>query len=168
MGRYYERKLDGSLGDSFAVQQDPPVEYIDDASPEFAALALGAAKRDKAAAIAAAYAAAIARGCAHRGKVIQLDAESRGNIGALAAVAELAEEERAEWPAMLESKGWRTLDNTHLPVTPAQMLELSLAAMAQFVAIRFRASALKDALAVAATVAEVNAIDATAGWPGEA
>jgi len=37
MGRYYERKSDGSLGDSFAVQQNPPIEYIDDASPELVA-----------------------------------------------------------------------------------------------------------------------------------
>lgn len=134
-------------------------------APELALIAIGKAKREKAGAIAAAYAAAIARGCKHRGKVIQLDAESRGNISALATVAELAQGGKAQWPAMLESKGWRTLDNVHLPVTPGEMLTLSLAAMAQFVAIRFHASALKDALAAARTVADVEAIDATAGWP---
>ncbi len=144
-----------------------PDGYRAATAPELALIAIGTAKREKATAIATAYAAAIARGCKHRGKIIQLDAESRGNIGALAAVAELAEQDKAEWPAMLESKGWRTLDNTHLPVTPAQMLALSLAAMAQFVAIRFHASALKDALAAAGTVAEVEAIAATAGWPDE-
>lgn len=34
MGRYYERKLDGSLGDSFAVQQEPPAEYLEDNHPD--------------------------------------------------------------------------------------------------------------------------------------
>lgn len=133
-------------------------------APELALIAIGKAKREKAGAIAAAYAVAIARGCKHRGKVIQLDPESRGNIGALAAVAALAEQGKAEWPAMLESKGWRALDNTHLPVTAAEMLTLSLAAMAQFVAIRFHASALKDALAAARTAPDVEAIDASIGW----
>ena len=133
---------------------------------ELAARAFGRAKQAKAAEIAASYAAAIARGCTHRDKVIQLDAESRGNIGDMANLAGLviAGQAAGKWPDKLESKGWRALDNTHIPVTPEQMLELSFDAMARFVAIRFRASALKDALTAARTLAEVEAIDASSGW----
>lgn len=131
--------------------------------PSFAQIAAA-----KGRAIADAYAAAIARGALHRNKRIQIDPESRGNVGDMAQVARLVIAGEAAWPEELEAKGWRTLDNTHLPVTPQQMIALSLETMACFVAIRFRASALKDALSAAVAAKDCEALDAidpATGWP---
>lgn len=141
----------------FALPQAP--------TPTFAQLITA-----KGSAIAAAYAAAVARGYEHRGKVIQIDSESRQNIDSMALLARLVlnNVDGAEWPADLAEKGWRTLDNTHLPMTPEQMVAMSFGVSSHFVAIRFRASALKDALAaaVAAQGADaIAAIDPSTGWP---
>lgn len=134
-------------------------------APTFAQLAA-----EKGQAIAAAYAAAVGRGYRHRDKVIQIDPESRQNIDSMALLARMVinEVEDAEWPAELAEKGWRTLDNTHLPMTPTQMVAMSLAVAGHFVAIRFRASAIKDALAAAVAsrdAAALDAIDPASGWP---
>ncbi len=131
--------------------------------PSFAQIAAA-----KGRAIADAYAAAIARGAPHRNKRIQIDPESRGNVGDMAQVARLVIAGEAAWPEELEAKGWRTLDNTHLPVTPEQMVAMSLGVANHFVAIRFRASKLKDDLAAAVRAQDADAlaaIDPSAGWP---
>lgn len=169
MNRYVDKDANGKIIADFANEQFPGQEFIADGSPEADTIALARAKTVKAAEIARAYAAAIHRGATHRGKVIQIDPESRGNIGDMAKVADLVMSGKADgrWPSDLERKGWRTLDNKHLPVTPAGMIALSLDVMQHFVAIRFQASALKDALAAAQTTEDVAAVDVTTGWPGE-
>ena len=161
MGRYYERKLDGSLGDSFAVQQDPPVEYIDHASPEFAALALGTAKRDKAAAIAAAYASAIGAGLVHGSALYQIDAASQQRIAARALLARACLDGAETWP---EGFGWIAADNSRPTFTAAEFWAFAVAAQNRVTVLTLNARALKDEITAARTVAEVEAIDASSGW----
>lgn len=173
--------------DAGLVPQDRPSFIVDNANLPSAPLAawrldsngvvsvsaahqLAAAVLAKGSAIAAAYAAAVARGYEHRGKVIQIDPESRQNIDSMALLARLVlnNVDGAEWPADLAEKGWRTLDNTHLPMTPTQMVSMSFEVANHFVAIRFRASALKDALAAAVAAQDADAIaaiDPSTGWP---
>lgn len=121
------------------------------------------AKREK---IAAAFEAAVAGGVSHRGKIIQVDDASRSNIISMALTAKLVIDNTAgvAWPADMTNVGWRTKDNTYLPMTAPQMVAMALACMQRFMAMRYRFGALKDALAAARTVAEVEAIDASSGW----
>lgn len=135
---------------------------------ELAAYELQQARRDKRGALTRRYDAAVRLGAPHRGKRFQIDAESRGNIGDMAQLAgcvvrgELPAE---AWPAAFESKGFRCLDNTHLPVTPAQMIALGAAVGAHFATLRFNLARLKDLIdAPDATIEEIEAIDTSMGW----
>lgn len=69
------------------------------------------------------------------------------------------------WPPAFESKGFRCLDNSHLPVTPAQMIALGAAVGGHFATLRFNLARLKDLIDTpGATIEEIAAIDLTTGW----
>jgi len=161
MGRYYERKSDGSLGDSFAVQQDPPVEYIDEDSADFPALKLIEAKRAKAAEISKTYAAAIGAGLMHGGALYQIDAASQQRIAARALLARACIDGAEAWPV---SFGWIAADNSRPTFTAAEFWAFAVAAQNRVTAITLNARDIKDEITAARTVAEVDAIDASIGW----
>lgn len=110
------------------------------------------------------YAIALAAGLSHREKVIQIDDASRNNIAGVAthALAVVQAAPNMEWPP--EYAAWRCLDNSYLPVTPQQMLELAQATRLRFSALVFRRTALRAAIAAAATVEEVAAVPVGEGW----
>lgn len=118
-------------------------------------------KREK---IAAVFEAKVAAGVAHRGKVIQVDDTARSNIISMALTAKLAIDGAVPWPAEMTNVGWRTKDNSYLPMTAPQMMTMALTCMQAFMAMRYRYGALKDAVTAAPDAAAVDAIDETAGW----
>ena len=128
---------------------------------ELATIALGTAKRDKAAAIASAYASAIGAGLVHGGALYQIDAASQQRIAARALLARACLDEAETWP---ESFGWIAADNSRPSFTAAEFWAFAVAAQNRVTALTLNARDLKDALAAARTVAEVEAIDASSGW----
>jgi len=134
-------------------------EIADDA----AEILLKDAVTAKRAAIEAAFAAAVAAGVEYGGKVLQIDDASRANISgqAVRAAAAVAGLNAVTWP---ETFAWRMLDNTYLPLSATDMLDMAQAASDRYIALRFRLGQLKDALAAATTADEVAAIDPSSGW----
>lgn len=133
-------------------------------APERAALALAAAKREKAAAIANAYAAAVLRGVSYGGKVLQIRDEDRPNIVAVfaRAMANLLAVENVDWPE--GGHPFRMADNSTVRFSQGDFIAMAVKAADRFTALRMNAGALKDALTAAASLEAVAAIDTTAGW----
>lgn len=107
-------------------------------------------------------------GMPYQGGVVQIDDESRGNIQGVAAYADkvVAGVAGFSWPPAMVAKGWRLKDNTYLPMPePADIYAMAGAVALHYMALRYRAAALKDSIHAAATVEELNAIDITQGWP---
>ena len=123
--------------------------------------ALGVAKRDKAAAIAAAYAAAIGAGLAHSGALYQIDAASQQRIAARALLARACIDGAEVWPV---SFGWIATDNSRPTFTAAEFWAFAVAAQNRVTVLTLNARALKDEITAARTVADVEAIDASSGW----
>lgn len=121
----------------------------------------------KRAAIEAAYLAAVARGCPFgEGDAVQIDAESRGNLGARATRAGfvLQGTEGFTWP--VGGMPYRTKANVWVTFAPAEMVALAQQADDLFTAIRIRYAVLKELLAAAGDdEAAIAAINPAAGWP---
>jgi len=130
-------------------------------APELALIAIGKAKRDKAAEIAAAYAAAIGAGLAHGGALYQIDAASQQRIAARALLARACLDNAETWP---QGFGWIAADNSRPTLTAAEFWAFAVAAQNRVTALTLNARVLKDALAAAATLEAVAAIEASSGW----
>lgn len=143
---------------------DRPDGYREATAQEVAGVMLGRAKAAKAAAIATAYMGAVLRGVAHNGKVLQIRDEDRPNIVAVfaRAMANLLAVEGVDWPE--GGHPFRMADNSTVRFSQGDFIAMAVKAADRFTALRMNAGALKDALAVAATLEAVAAIDATAGW----
>ena len=104
----------------------------------------------------------------HRGKIIQIDDTSRSNIISMALLAKLVVDATpgVVWPADMANIGWRTRDNSYLPMTAPQMVTMALTAAARFMMLRYRFGALKDAVSASQTAEEIEAIDEASGWGG--
>lgn len=116
--------------------------------------------------IEALFAAKVAAGVPHRGKVIQIDDTSRSNIISMALLAKLVIDgtPSVNWPADMTNIGWRTKDNSYLTMTAPQMVTMALTAAGRFMMLRYRFGALKDAVAAAQSAEEIEVIDHTADW----
>jgi hypothetical protein len=103
-------------------------------------------------------------GVSYNGAVIQIRDEDLPRIEGAALKALMAKlGAGAFWPA---DSAWRMADNSSLAIpTAAQMIELAIIAAGAYAALRRRLWAIKDALAAAATVEAVAAIDLEKGWP---
>lgn len=130
-------------------------------APELAAIAIGKAKREKANAIAAAYAAAIGAGLAHGGALYQIDTASQQRIAARALLARACLDNAETWP---ESFGWIAADNSRPSFTAAEFWAFALAAQDRVTVLTLNARALKDTLGAASTLEAVAAIDIGTGW----
>ncbi len=153
-----------------------PISFAQNATPEqrTAAIVFVAAfdmtkalatitKREK---IAAMFHAKVAAGVPHRGKIIQIDDTSRSNINSMALLAKLVNDNTpgVSWPADMANIGWRTRDNSYLPMTAPQMVTMALTAAGHFMMLRYRFGALKDAVAAAQSAKAIEAIDETSVW----
>lgn len=130
-------------------------------APELVALALAAAKRAKAAAISNAYASAIGAGLVHGGALYQIDAASQQRIAARALLARACLDGAETWP---QGFGWIAADNSRPTFTAAEFWAFAVAAQNRVTVLTLNARALKDALAAAATLEAVAAIDTSSGW----
>lgn len=130
-------------------------------APELAGIALGNAKREKARAIAVAYAAAIGAGLVHGGALYQIDAASQQRIAARALLARACLDGAETWP---QGFGWIAADNSRPTFTAAEFWAFAVAAQNRVTVLTLNARALKDEITAARTVAEVEAIDASSGW----
>lgn len=128
---------------------------------ELAALTLGNARRDKAAEISNAYAAAIGAGLVQGGALYQIDAASQQRIAARALLARACLDNAETWP---QGFGWIAADNSRPTFTAAGFWAFAVAAQNRVTALTLNARVLKDALAAAATLEAVAAIDTSAGW----
>ena len=158
MGMYVDRTISGAIVARFACQQREGQEFLADDSAE---LTIIDAKQAKAEAIAAAYAAAIGAGLVHGGALYQIDAASQQRIAARALLARACIDGAEVWPV---SFGWIATDNSRPTFTAAEFWAFAVAAQNRVTALTLNARDLKDALAAARTVADVEAIDASSGW----
>lgn len=126
--------------------------------------ALDGPRRAKLAAAGVQYAAQLAAGVVHGGKVYQIDEASQQNIAAMGALAAsvLSGVPGAAW---LPGFAFVAADNEPVPMTPAQMFALAQAAAARVFALRLAFRLLKDAIMAADDQAALDAIDVSAGWP---
>jgi uncharacterized protein DUF4376 len=106
--------------------------------------------------------AKLAAGFPFMGKVIQFDPRSEAKITGGHALARDARDGLIPWPADFR---WRTADNTFLPLTMEQMLQLGQTAAGIADAMLKRGWAHKDAIEAMTEPAAVQAYDITAGWP---
>lgn len=106
----------------------------------------------------AVFAAKIAAGLSYQGKVFQIDNASRANIAAMATFALSG----GTWP---KDFYWIAADNTHLLMTAQDILTFGQAAGTYVSAMVLTNRALKDAIAAAVSVQDVEAIDLAANWP---
>jgi hypothetical protein len=121
-------------------------------------------KLDKVQAIEAAAMARVDAGATWSGHIVQIDEASRQNISAVAVRAGFV---ALHVPGMTWAAdfAWRMSDNSWVPITAAQFLDLGQAAADLYTAIVVRRANLKDSVTAAADVAALNAIDPSAGWP---
>ncbi len=123
------------------------------------------AKAIKVAAVASRYAGKIADGFNYAGKLIQIDDASRANIAAqgLAALGSIVDSASNPWEPTFT---WICADNSRLPLaTAAAMYDFASACDGYVKDCILHRRALKDAIAGAATLADLQAIDISAGWP---
>lgn len=125
---------------------------------------LDAPRQAKLAAAGEEYAARLAAGVAHGGKVYQIDEASQRNIAAMGALASavLAGVPGAAW---LPGFAFIAADNEPVPMTAEEMFALAQAAAARVFALRVAFRTLKDAILAAADQNALEEIDVAAGWP---
>lgn len=125
---------------------------------------LDQARAEKVAAIGAAYEARIAAGYTWNGKLFEIDNDSRANINGAGSMASalVASGAAAQWPADF---GWVAADNTIVPMTAAQVIAFGLAVGFYYSGVVLRERILGNAVAAAADLAAVAAIDIATGWP---
>jgi hypothetical protein len=111
----------------------------------------------------AAFVAKIDAGLLYQNVVFQIDDSSRANIAAMATFAISAINLGGAWP---EGFYWIAADNSHIAMAAQEMLAFAQSAGTYVSALVLARRALKDAVAAAATVEEVEAIDLVNSWSG--
>lgn len=136
------------------------------AAPPPPALSFAEAQAQKLAALSSAFDAAIAGGAPYAGKVVQIRDKDRAAIAekGMLALGVVMSANSLTWPAAF---AWRMADNSSLPLTATEMLDLAQAAQDRYGALWSHLVALKDQIAAAAAAedrAALDAVDVTAGW----
>jgi hypothetical protein len=93
---------------------------------------------------------------------VNSDADSRGKINGLVMMALLAKQAGVTF-----GQGFTLADDTTVQLNADQMIALGVAVGTYVSRVHGRARVLKEAIAAAETVEDVNAIDITSGWPGD-
>jgi hypothetical protein len=108
--------------------------------------------------------AVIAAGFAYQGKVYQLDPASQSNMTAMGAMAlgSIGNPVASPWPSGFV---WIAADNTGTAMTAQQCYAFTFAAGLYGSACVLFLRTLKDRILATASLAAVQAIDVTAGWP---
>jgi len=120
----------------------------------------------KLASIVAAVDAHLASGAPVSGLHVALDDGSRADMTAMGTTAIAAASGALPWPDSY-SQGWISVENIRIPLPgPADGLGLAAAVGDHYARIRQNARDLKDLADAATTIADFDAIDETAGWPG--
>jgi hypothetical protein len=101
------------------------------------------------------FEAKVLAGLTHQGAVFQIDEQSRANIAAMATFA-ISANLGGPWP---KDFYWIAADNTHVPMSSTEMLAFAQAAGAYVSSLILKQRGVKDAIAAATSVAEVDAID---------
>lgn len=144
---------------------EPGWQWADGApvAPERPAVPLENLKAGKLLEVAGHLAALNAAGFEYNGKTYQLDDASQQRIAALALKAWRAVSgvEGATWA---EDFAFIAADNTAVPFTAADFGAFADAAANAVIARRLNARALKNAVLAAASAAELDSVDITAGW----
>lgn len=164
MGRYVERDGDGKIIATFAVQQDPPVEYLEEGSEAYEALALAEGIASKLQAIEAIYLDRQLSGFAYGGDRFECDDASMGKISGLATDAgfNIMGVSGVEWtPVPFVS----VVNVPMLFATPESFIPFATAGKKAVQALFAHRFALKAAVRAAATLAELAAVDVETGWP---
>lgn len=167
---YVQRDGQGAIVGRFARPQPGYAEeFVADDAAEHVLLAAKGAKR---AAIDAQFAARLAAGFGHGGHVYQADEVSQGRIEAMGSLA-LRYKTAGGW----DEDGWTALwapadgfkfitaGNVLVAMTAQETFEFAELCGVHIARLRYRYRALKTALAGAATVEAVLAVDVAAGWP---
>ena len=163
-GRFYERRKDGSLGNSFAIQQDPPIEYLDDDAPELLAIALIAAREKRCDEVDALYNAKCLAGVPLDGKRFEVNAKGIAFITSMGA--------KAVGCLALQNRHWTplpfvTADNTvRVFETAEEFLKLADAADVGVQKLFGFAFMTKMTIRQLETAEAVAAYAITIGWPG--
>ncbi|MBN9568690.1 MAG: DUF4376 domain-containing protein [Alphaproteobacteria bacterium] len=105
------------------------------------------------------FAALIVAGRNYAGHNYQIDDASRANINAAATMAMVAPD---AWSGDFY---WIASDNSHVPMTAAEVIAFGLNAGDYYTAMIFTNRAHKDAIAALTTISTCDAYDVTAGWP---
>ncbi len=123
-----------------------------------------AAQATAVAAVNARYDAIIAAGFAYQGKSYQIDPASQANMAAVGAMAlgSVGNPTSAPWPAGFV---WIAADNSQVTMTAQQAYAFTYAAGLYVSAAILNLRALKNQILAAASVAAVEAVDLTQGWP---
>jgi hypothetical protein len=103
-------------------------------------------------------------GFTYSGALYQIDPASQQNIAAMGSLASasVANPAAIPWPGGFY---WRDANNDHQPMTAAQMLAFA-ATIANYVSTCIlHCASIKDGIRAATTIAAVEAIDVTAGYP---
>ncbi|WP_336801813.1 DUF4376 domain-containing protein [Kaistia sp. MMO-174] len=117
-------------------------------------------------AIVAQTEARLAAGAPVGGLHVALDADARADMGAVATTAIAAREGAVPWPEGY-ARGFITIENVRIPMpTPAEGLAVAAVVGDHYAALRQHSRDLKDLVEAAETIADVDAIDEKAGWPG--
>lgn len=165
MGRYVERDpVSGQIVATFAVQQDPPVEYLEEGSEGYDALLLTEGIAAKLQAIEAIYLERQLVGFPFAGDRFECDDASMGKISGLATDAgfNIMGIAGVEWtPVPFVS----VVNVPMLFATPESFIPFATAGKKAVQALFAHRFALKSAVRAATTLAELAAIDETAGWP---
>jgi hypothetical protein len=94
-----------------------------------------------------------------------LDDSSRADMSAMATTALAASSAVVAWPDSYK-EGWISIENTRITLpTPADGLSLAAAVGDYYAKVRQNGRTLKDTVNAATTIAALNAIDPSAGWP---
>lgn len=125
---------------------------------------VGALRTAKLDAIDGAAAARVAAGLVWNGSTVQIDDASRQNIAGISQRAGFVvlEVPGVVWPPDME---WIMADNSRVPVTAAQFLDLAQHVADLYTGIIFVRRTLKDQAEAAVTAEALAAIDPAAGWP---
>ncbi|WEK50307.1 MAG: hypothetical protein P0Y66_22135 [Candidatus Kaistia colombiensis] len=123
-----------------------------------------AAKLD---AIGAQISVRLAAGAPIGGLHIALDDGSRADMTAMGTTAIGAASSAIPWPASY-ALGWITIENVRIPLPgPADGLGLAATVGDHYAQLRQHGRDLKDLVEAAETIADLDTIDETAGWPDE-
>lgn len=137
---------------------------------EQVALALDLAKQEKVAAIVAAFDARILAGLPYANKVLQIREADRNIITAVfgRATAFLSQGVvpipgvEITWPE--RGYPWRMLDDSYVVLSPIAFVDMAQQVADYYGALFYVSRGMKDAVAAAATLEAVAAIDTSSGW----